>query len=167
MAGPIKTDDRPEIKLSKLLPAEVTGLYVTISGLVSTAKTPNTDRIMLIVIALICVAGLFYMVKTLKITNKIHLAVYTISFILWSATLNVQTIEVEGIFGGDQKDLPLWIAIVATLWTFLVPMFVTSEMVASQAADGTPLTKREKDEVDDVVPTPLPIDPNNGAAVVQ
>lgn len=164
MAGPIRTDDRPETKLSKLLPAEVTGLYVTISGLIATSKSQNTDKIMWVTIVLIAIAGLLYLIKTLKIVNRIHLFVYTVSFFLWAATLNAQTLNNQQF--GDFQDIPLWLAIAATLWTFIVPTLLTSEMVASQEHDGTPIvrpTKLTEPKPDNVVDlNAAPVDPNPG-----
>lgn len=133
MASPISAADSPSDRLVKLLPAEVTGLYVTVAGLCSASSAANLDKILAYSTIAISVIGLFYLYRVRQISNVLHFVTYFVSFYLWVLTLNAELVDTR--FFQAKKMFPLIISIATVFWTFILPLIINGNAVASASAN--------------------------------
>jgi hypothetical protein len=138
VASPVRPTDTPSDRLAKLLPAEVTGLYITVSGLCAAAHAGNTDTILFYSTIAIAIIGMLYLYLQRGVVNFIHLAVYLVSFFLWVLTLQADNIDIK--YYGEKGTFPLVISIMTVLWSFLLPLVVSSEILSSKV-ENPPASK--------------------------
>ncbi len=132
MAGAVKENDASIDRLSKLLPAEVTGLYVTVKGLYASSTATDGDVILVAATVLIAIAGIFFLYKAKHINNFIHLAIYTTSFFIW--VLTIESGEIDFKMFGSTGNFPLTMSILSVIVAFIVPLIIPSSTLSSQTA---------------------------------
>lgn len=132
MARPLTDTATPADRLGALLPAEVTGLYVSIRALFETSTIPAPQQPYYIlgcaVVSLI--AGLIYIRFLRQVTNPAHLLIYAVLFVNWAFALDAN------IFQSDIPNVPLAAITGAAsfILSFLFPLVIPSRTVASQPA---------------------------------
>lgn len=106
-------------RLLKLIPADIIGVYLTISNLISTnGKTPDQNHglqwAMLIVLVLVTP---IYLWKIAQVKAKAEIAIAVVSFILWAICLGgpFEGIDIAG------QSLKFLGALIMPVYTLLVP----------------------------------------------
>jgi hypothetical protein len=136
----IKDDDSTAAKLAKLLPAEVTALYLAIRPFLVQLNMPTVS---LLGVAVCLVLAVAFIRKQRGVTSWAHTAFYIITFGTW--VLMIEPNNVSGWLG----DLKLTLsseqcgtiaAIVSILWTFVISYVIPTKWIASDttANDGEP-----------------------------
>jgi len=132
------SDDNPyQSKLLKLIPTEIVGAYMFLSGVVSggpesAASTPNVvddNLIMVVFFALLALTPL-YLWRVSNVTNVIQLIVTTISYVVWVYTLG-------GPFSVWHIYSPAAGSVFLVLWTLAMPLLVPSAPATTPPAPAT------------------------------
>jgi hypothetical protein len=119
-------------KVAKLLPAEVTALYLSLRPFFE--GSPLTQ----LIVAIICLILSIAFIRTArKVTSWNHVIVYTLTFGIWVLTIEpngvaywmIDVFHINGIDRGQYSNI---VAIISTLWTFLLT-FLSPALVASDA----------------------------------
>ena len=112
-------------KLVKLVPTEIVGAYMVLSGMIGFSQATPTapgglGNILIVVVSVILLAFTpIYLVRVSGVKNVVQIIVTTISFIIWVYTLGGPFI----VFGIHS---PLISSILLVLWQMIVPVIVTS-----------------------------------------
>ena len=129
MASQLRLSDGPSDRLAKLLPAEVTGLYMTIKGLCDQSTVASAQAILFWFIPIVILCGIAYLVVVRKIANQLHLAIYCIVFIVWVVT--IEAAAIGAAINIKDGTVSLLAAIVSAILSFLVPLFIPSDKLSS------------------------------------
>ena len=133
MAKPVSNDDSAADKLGKILPAEVTGLYISLRSIFTT--TVHDYAYYLIAAAVVSlIAGLIYISVVRGVRNPTHILVYAIIFLVWALTVDAGNIEEH--FG---HDLPIQniSAALSILISFLAPVLIPNGLLVPRSAVNT------------------------------
>ncbi len=124
--NPTPKPDNYSAQIIKLIPADVVGVYLGISALISTQGSISDHVSMIlqmVTFVLILIITPFYLWKAAGITDKIQITIATMSFIIWAISLG-------GPFELLLKDhLPSGLTvkflggILIMIYTLIVPMF--------------------------------------------
>ena len=131
MAKAIEAADPGVDRLGKLLPAEVTGLYVSIRALFTDGASDYAGYWLLIMATASLALALFYIWRVRGVNNPLHLAIYAITFALWAVSLDP---------GRLSPHLPPFLSAflaqvttsISILWSFGFPFLISSQSVASR-----------------------------------
>lgn len=106
-------------RLLQLIPGEAVVAYTTIGAI---AQTDRENRWEILTFAIIVMTAVlpFYMWFAARDTNKLRIAVITVSFVLWASSIDSPLAQL-----GWYK--PLFSSIPLILWTFAMPMFSFTE----------------------------------------
>jgi hypothetical protein len=134
MARSLSDDNPYQDKLLKLIPTEIVGAYMFLSGVVSgspdaaaaTGSTLDDKLIMVVFFALLALTPL-YLWRVSNVTNIVQIIVTTISFVVWVYTLG-------GPFSVWQIYNPLIGSVVLVIWTLAMPLLVPSTQQPAPAA---------------------------------
>ena len=137
MARSLSDDNPYQDKLLKLIPTEIVGAYMFLSGVVSgspdqAAATASTldDRLIMFVFFALLVFTPLYLWRVSNVTNIAQLIVTTISYVVWVYTLG-GPFSVWGIYN------PLVGSVVLVMWTLAMPLIVPSTPSPQQPAAAT------------------------------
>lgn len=137
MAKAIDSQDTPSDKLGKLLPSEVTGLYVSLRALfadVSANTISDTILIALAIVSLvICIA---YIVTVRGVRNVWHVVVYAVTFVIWALTLDPDRLSMLFPHTDYTDYFSRILAAVSLLWAFVIPWAVPARIVSSTNGTG-------------------------------
>lgn len=145
MAKAIDSQDSATDKVGKLLPSEVTGLYLSVRALFAGTDADPTSGYILILMAILClVAAVGYIINVRGVTNRKHIVIYIVTFVIWALTLDsdrvgsmVAAVLPAAYFGRI-------IASISILWTFViswVPSATVSSMDSATAKPVAPLAQ--------------------------
>jgi drug/metabolite transporter (DMT)-like permease len=134
MADPISKADKAVDRLGKLVPAEVTLLYMSVRGLYSVSPAKEKDVILLIAAIAIAVCGIVFLRFSKKIDNWNHIAIYTAIFVIWMMTVDASLID-RRLFAGDGSFI-LAISMISLIVSFATPIVVSSASLASVDNQG-------------------------------
>lgn len=139
MAKPIEPGESPVDRLGKLLPSEVTGLYVAMRAFFVDPTIPNYGYY-LIGLAIVCFfIGMGYIFYIRNVRNILHLVIYGAAFAVWAFSLDVDHIKViidRAI--GVQLALPQIAGALSILISFIFPFFISNETLLSPAVRAQP-----------------------------
>jgi hypothetical protein len=113
-------------KAVKLVPTEIVGAYMVLSGIVgitpsSTTATDSMSKILIIIVFFVLlVLTPLYLWRISKVTNILQLVVTTIAFALWIYTLGGPFV-VWGIYD------PKIAALLLTAWSLIIPLVVPAQ----------------------------------------
>jgi hypothetical protein len=113
-------------KAVKLVPTEIVGAYMVLSGIVgitpsSTTATDSMSKILIIsVFFVLLVLTPLYLWRISKVNNILQLVVTTIAFALWIYTLGGPFV-VWGIYD------PKIAALLLTTWSLIIPLVVPAQ----------------------------------------
>ncbi|NBB49802.1 hypothetical protein GVN24_16120 [Rhizobium sp. CRIBSB] len=124
----IKIGDSPTDRLAKLLPAEVTGVYVSIRSLAETSTYQYAFLIMLSSAVAMAFLSAKYVEKFKNITNTLHKAIYATTFLIWAIALD--TLKIDETFLDNTGLFPLIVGIFTLIWTFSVQLAIPSERLS-------------------------------------
>lgn len=130
MARPLSADATPADRIGALLPAEVTGLYVSMRALFEAPGIPNQPYYVLGCAAVALGVGILYIRFARQVTNPVHLAVYALLFANWAFALDANLLQPA------LPSVPLAAITGAAsfILSFLFPLVIPSRTVASQPA---------------------------------
>lgn len=130
MARPINDDTGAIDKLGSLLPAEVTGLYVSVRALFLGPGIADQSQWIIGCAVVSLIVGLAYIRFVRKVTNGIHLLIYAVLFANWALTLDVARFE-----GMVPPGTPLTsiAAAASVILSFALPFIIPSRTVASSS----------------------------------
>jgi hypothetical protein len=117
-------------KAVKLVPTEIVGAYMVLSGIVgitpqSTTSTDSMSKILIIVVFFVLlVLTPLYLWRISKVNNILQLVVTTIAFALWIYTLGGPFV-VWGIYD------PKIAALLLTTWSLVIPLVVPAQTSTS------------------------------------
>ena len=120
-------DDRAAI-FGKLLPSEVTALYLSLRPLFV-----DMDVIYQLIVAAVCLLLSVLFIRTVRgVASWGHTAIYTITFCIWVLTLEANSSSqfFQYIGAGSQGAAALVVAL-SIIWTFFVTYIVPVKFVAS------------------------------------
>jgi drug/metabolite transporter superfamily protein YnfA len=129
MPGGISNDSSPADRLMRLLPTEVTGLYITVRGVVESSALAAAPKILVATAITVSLVAIPYLVKVQKVTNAYHIAIYVATFLVWAATLDAIMIDDEWAHTGGV--FPVTLCGLAFIWTFAIPLALPSAPLSS------------------------------------
>jgi hypothetical protein len=103
-------------KLVKLIPTEIVGAYLVLSGIIPKQPENALGGLGLVVFLVLLALTPLYLWRISKVTHALQLIVSTISFGVWVNTIN----PIISII--SKNSIP---AIILILWTLIIPLFVT------------------------------------------
>ena len=111
-------------KAVKLIPTEIVGAYMVLAGVIGIDNSPTAppvDSLSRILIQVVFFALLvmtpLYLWKISNVTNKVQLIVTSLAFVLWIYNLG-GPFTVWGLYNAKVA------AVLLTLWSLVVPVFV-------------------------------------------
>ncbi len=124
MARSLAEENPYQDKLVKLIPTEIVGAYMFLSGVVSggpesaaaTAHLLDDNLIMVVFFSLLALTPL-YLWRVSNVTNIIQLIVTTISYVVWVYTLG-GPFSVWGVYSSAAGSVFL------VIWTLAMPLLV-------------------------------------------
>jgi hypothetical protein len=124
----VRTDLKPDdylSKITKLVPAEVVTLFITLDGIFRTTDHKPPAAVYWIVFVVIALATYPYMLRVTRLEplkgGRLQAALAVLSFLLWGFAIG-------GPFTYPERpewDLPVYSAVLLPLYTFLVPLLFT------------------------------------------
>lgn len=126
MAREVADQNPYQDKLLKLIPTEIVGAYMFLSGVVSggpesaaaTASTLDDNLIFVVFFALLAFTPL-YLWRVSNVHNVVQIIVTTMSYVVWVYTLG-GPFSIWGIYS------PAAGSVVLVLWTLAMPLLVPS-----------------------------------------
>ncbi|NOU20101.1 MAG: hypothetical protein HOO91_21300 [Bacteroidales bacterium] len=106
-------------RLLKLIPTEVIGVYIFISGLLEGYQGGKYTLLYWIIFGLLFIINPIYLRYVTNVRNKKQLVVCTVGFAVWVLSLGNSFI----IIGGDVVFSRLLGSIILALYTLVVPIF--------------------------------------------
>jgi hypothetical protein len=112
-------------RLVKLIPVEVTGLYMFLVAMGSDGFEGFLGFLLLI---LILVMLFFYLPRIQNVDSWSQRIVITISFVIWAANTNIELFEYYALSLGAPPSVSQFFSerpagMVLALWTFVIPIF--------------------------------------------
>ena len=114
--------DNYQSRLLKLIPTEIVGVYIFISGLIpSEPKATKYGNLLLIVFGLLFIINPLYLRYAADVTNKKQIWICTIGFAVWVFSLGNPYM----VIGPDPNYSRIIGSIVLAIYTLIVPMFLS------------------------------------------
>lgn len=113
--------DNYQSRLLKLIPTEIVGVYIFITGLLP-VDAVDTKYIILqwSIFVLLFILNPFYLHYVGSVTNKKQIVICTVGFAVWAFSLGNSYM----IIGGEEDFSRLLGSIILAVYTLIVPMFL-------------------------------------------
>ena len=125
----IQKDDAALDRLFKLLPAEVTAVYVSIRTLVEASSYQDRLTFLLIAAVIMAVLSMIYVARFKDVSNRLHRLLYGGTFLLWAIALDATKIDEQ--FLSNSQGFSLAIGIASLIWTFLIQLAIPTNKLTS------------------------------------
>jgi len=143
MAGPIRTDDTPQDRIAKLLPADVTAAFLSAkAGLVALSGEAAAPFVFWTFIAILAICPLYFWFVT-RAKNVLQVAFLLLSFIVFAVSIaDTQFIAYfQNICPQSDKIRPFVqtaSTVLPILWAFLISQIFVAALGNKVAADNLP-----------------------------